>query len=1006
MKQNLFNLNWDIWQKALCLCCILSCGSLAAYAQKRVSGTVADSGGEPVVGANVIEKGTTNGIVTDADGKFILDVDGANSVLRVSYIGYATQEIPIGSRSQVAVVLQEDNKLLEEVVVVGYGAVKKSDLTGAISSISNKSFLDMPSSSVNNILAGRAPGVAVRRSNGAPGEGSTIRIRGANSLQGSNDPLIVVDGNYGGLPNMHDIVSIEILKDASATAIYGSRGANGVILVTTKRGAYEKKPTVQVISSVSVDRLPKKWGLMDADEFVEYNKSIGLITDANLDWYYEHGGIDWQDELFRTGLSQSYKAIISGGSKNMRYYLSPSYGNMDGIMRGTESNSYGYSAKMDIQLDDRISLRVESNLGHSSNLNPGLGQDVGNTNAAIRSALIWAPTERMFEDNGTYRRLGYGSGPALNPILITTDQNTGYSNSGNLIGDLRVKILEGFYFDGKASYSISTGGNRRFTNETLNGGTANASQSASESKSWLLSAYLTYNKTFARIHNLTAMAGFEENKDETQSVGASATDLALKTVGWYNLELGATRNATSSYSNSAMRSFFGRLNYDYASRYYVTATYRADGSSKFRGDKQFGYFPSFSLAWRLSEEPFLKNADIFQNLKIRGGWGVTGSQAVGSYATYATLRRVFFAWETNQDEIGYGPQIGGNPNLQWEETKQWDLGLDMSVWNGRLSLSVDYYSKYTDKLLAPVTAPAYNGADAEHSSTSTTANLGVVENKGFEANLNLVILSNVDYTYEINLNGSYNRNKVLNIGEQKILYGQEYAPGRFSPSPFATMPGYPIGNIYGLKYLGIWQENEAAQAAEYNLQPGDYKYEDVNGDKVYGIDDYQSIGCANPKFTWGFNHLFSWKNFDFNVLFEGVVGRSVINWTYLVITSNTTSGTVTHPDGKDKWTPSNPTAKFASLSSSNLQGLSDQWLQDASYVKLRNISVAYRFPKRIIPFANVKLSVSAQNYLTFTKYTGYDPEISTTSGKDVSASMDWFAYPNPKSVSFGLSIEY
>jgi TonB-linked SusC/RagA family outer membrane protein len=976
-----------------------------AQNRTRITGTVVDRTGEPVIGANIVEKGAAaNGTVSDTDGKFSLNV-ADNAVLQVSYIGYVTQEISVGRQTALHITLAEDMQALEEVVVVGYGTVKKSDLTGSISSISSKSFLDMPNSSVNNILAGRAPGVAVRRSNGAPGEGSTLRIRGTNSLMGNNDPLIVVDGNYGGLPDMNDIASIEILKDASATAIYGSRGANGVILVTTKRGSYENKPTVQIISNVSVDRLPGKWGLMDADEFAEYNKSIDRIGENDLAWYREHGGVDWQDELFRTGLSQNYKAILTGGSKNLRYYLSPSYRNTAGIMRGTEAGGYGYTAKVDMHLNDRVSIQMESNLGHSSNLNPGLGQDGGNTNSAILSALMWAPTERMFEDDGTYRRLGYGSGSAINPLLLTTDQNTSYGNSGNVIGNLRVKIMEGFYFDGKASYAISTGGNRRFINEKLNGGTADASQSGYESKSWLVNAYLTYNKTFARRHNLTAMAGFEESKDESQSFSGSAKDLAIKTAGWYNLELGATREASSSYSNSALRSFFGRLNYDYASKYLATATWRADGSSKFRGDKQFSYFPSFSLAWRLSEEPFLKNADIFQNLKIRGGWGITGSQAVDSYATYAYLRRRRFAWEGNNDEIGYGPQIGGNPDLQWEETKQWDLGLDVSVWDGRLSLTVDYYSKHTDKLLAPVTAPAYNGADPEHSTTSTTANLGVVENRGIEASLNFAVFTNANCSYEINLNGSFNRNRVLDIGEQNILYGETYAPGTFSQSPFATMPGYPVGNIYGIKYLGIWQESEAAQAAEYNLQPGDYKYEDVDGDKAYDADDFQSIGCANPKFTWGFNNHFSWKNFDFNALFEGVAGRSVINWTYLKITTSS-SGIVTHPDGKDKWTPSNPSAKFARLNNTNLQGLSDQWIQDASYVKLRNISVAYRFPRKMIPFANVKVSVSAQNYLTLTKYMGYDPEVSTTSGKDVSASMDWFAYPNPKSISFGLSVEY
>ncbi|MDR2040976.1 MAG: TonB-dependent receptor [Tannerella sp.] len=974
----------------------------------RITGSVYDANGEPLVGVNVVVKGTTNGTVTDANGRFTLNVS-AGATLELSYIGYVKQSV--AAADNLRITLEEDTENLEEVVVVGYGTVKKSDLTGAVSSVTPKSFLDQPGSSVNSILQGRAPGVVVKRSNGAPGEGSTIRIRGVNSILGNNDPLIVVDGNYSGMPNLYDIESVEILKDASATAIYGSRGANGVIIVTTRRGSTEGRNEVKLYSNVSFDQVPRRYDMMDAVEYAEFmnkvNTGLGaaaMYSDADIARFREQGGTDWQSELFQSGMTQSHKAVLSGGNKKMRYYVSPSYSQMDGILINTSSKSYGAVAKIDGEVSRRVSWQFEGNVSHGETLNPGLGHGTDHTSLPLYAALVWSPTANVFNEDGSYLTMDALASRLLNPVLLTTLKDTRYSNNGSAVGNVKVKIVDGLVFDGKASMSFGTGGNRYFLPAALNSNRANASQRSYESLSWLVNAFLTYSKTVAERHQFSLMFGFEENQSTSREFSASADNLYIPSVEWDNLRLGQSYGMSSGYGNSALRSYFARGTYNYGGRYYFTGTYRADGSSKFRGKNRFSYFPSFALGWRLSEEGFLKDADLFRNLKLRGGWGITGSQAVDSYATTPSMDSDPYAWGTSQGQVGYGPGVVGNPNLQWEETTATDLGLDFSVLDGKLSLAFDYYYKQTDKLLSKVTVPVYNGGGTINS------NIGKIENRGFEVNLDYTVFENRDWSYEVNLNGAHNENKVLDIGDQERLWGGSSVAGVMTQSPFIILPGQAIGTIYGYKYLGLWQRGDVVEAAKYNQSPGDYRYEDLNGNHEYDAGDYQIIGNANPKFTWGFNHHLSWKNWDLNVLFEGLHGRDIINLNYCIMNNIfDNSLAITARSGANRWTPENPWAEFAKLSVNNLlMPNSDQWIQDGSYVKLRNLSLAYRFTKQMTRFADIRLAVSAQNVFTLTKYKGYDPEVSSAggSGYDTDAGLDWFAYPNPRSYTVSLSLEY
>ncbi len=973
----------------------------------KVSGKVTDASGSPLPGVSVVIKGTSRGVITGSDGNYSLMNMPDNGILSFSFVGMKTQEIAVEGKSLINVVMKEETIGIEEVVTIGYGTTKKSDLTGSVASVSAKSFLDQPASSVNSVLSGRAPGVTVRRMNGAPGQGATIRIRGANSLYGGNDPLIVVDGNYGSMPDMYDIESIEILKDASATAIYGSRGANGVILVKTKRGT-EKKPTVNLYTNFSFENIPQRYNVMDAYEFAEFNNRVGnySFTDDELAEYKANGGTNWQDQIFQTGLSQSYKVNISGGSKNVKYYVSPSYNKSTGTVKNTKAENYGLSTKVDMDVSDRISVQVETGVSHSDNLNPNLASGGDKTSIPLMAALVWSPTEPVYDEDGGYNKYGIGTGVIRNPLLLTTAQYTNYSNNGSGVGNIKVKIIDGLVLDAKGSVSFGTGGSRNFESAEYTGTSAYAAQSSYETKSWLVNTILTYSKVFNKLHNFSLMAGFEETQSQSRSFNAKANELPLESVGWDNLGVASNISIGSDYSNGALRSYLGRLNYNFASRYYLTANFRADGSSKFRDGNQWGYFPSFSLAWKLSEEGFMKNQDIFQNVKIRGGWGVTGNQAIDTYETYTTLGSRSWSWGTSTSYSGYYARVGGNTDLKWESTKQTNLGIDLSTLNNQLSVSFDYYDKKTTNLLAPISVPAYNGGNTQYGTASVTSNVGSVRNKGFEFNISYNVVQTKKFSYDFNLNGAINKNRVISLGEQSIIYGDTYAAGLTSTSPFVLMAGQPIGTIYGVKYLGIWQEDESEEAAKYGLQPGDYKYEDLDGDYAIDSNDKQVIGHANPTFTWGFNNHLSFGDFDLNILFEGVSGRDVLNWSYMVGAETGISSLYTLSAARNRWTPSNPDAEFARVGSTNLQPISSQYMENGSYVKLRNVSLSYRIPKNVVSFASFKVSVSVQNMLTITKYKGYDPEICSSAGDDISAGMDWFAYPNPKSFSFGVSLEY
>ena len=650
-------------------------------------------------------------------------------------------------------------------------------------------------------------------------------------------------------------------------------------------------------------------------------------------------------------------------------------------------------------MNKRISYQLEVGASHGERFNPDLGRGGGDITMPLCAALSWSPISKVYNEDGSYQLMDPLSSRMLNPVLMTTKESLRYSNNGSAVGNLRIKIIDGLVFDGKASMSFGTGGERNFIPEALNSGYADGWQNSYENRSWLVNSVLTYNTTLDEKHHTSFMVGFEQAQSQSRSFEAVAKALMIPNVGWDNLSLGRSYNMKSDFGNNAMRSYFGRVNYNYDSRYYFTGTYRIDGASKFVGKNRYSHFPSFAVAWRVSEETFLKNTDIFQNLKFRASWGITGSQAIDSYATITTMSSSYYHWGTGQPFVGYGPGAAGNPNLQWEETTTYDFGIDLSMLNGKLNVTFDSYYKKTDKLLSNMKIPQYNGGG------NIATNIGNLENRGFEVNLNYVVFENRDWSYDINLNGAHNRNKVLDLGEEERIWAQGGISG-VMPSPFVILPGEPIGTIYGYKYLGIWQIAHEKQAERYRQRPGNYRYEDLNDNGEFDAGDYQVIGCANPKFTWGFNNHFSWRNWDLNILVEGLHGRDVLNLTYCTVNNFFhNSLTVKGRRGKDRWSPENPNAEFQQASS-NLFILanSDQYIQNGSYVKIRNISLARQF--QISDIAKIRVAFSAQNLFTFTKYMGYDPEVSSHGASDTSSGLDWFAYPNPRTYSVSISLGF
>ena len=974
--------------------------AFAQMQQFAVSGKVTSaSTGEPLPGVTVVVKGTTQGTITDTDGKYNLAGITPDAILVFSFVGLKTKEIAVGGRTQIDVAMEEEVIGIEEVVAIGYGTMKKRDLTGSITSISAARFQEQPLTDFSQVLQGRAAGVSVTNSSGAPGFEAKIRIRGANSINASNNPLFVIDGvpakgvwdTYLGI-NPSDIKSIEILKDASATAIFGSRGANGVVLITTQRGDINNQK-ITISSNISFGKIGKKYNLLNAADYASLVNRIynaEMYTNEQIESFRSTGGTDWQEEIFRTSVNQNHQVSISGGEGKVRYFLSGNFLNENGILKNTNGNRYSFRTNIDVDFSKRFSMSLDINAISGTTFNQDLGSGIGKTNPVLQ-ALTWSPTVAPYNPDGSYTNMDPVGSLGRNPVVLEKESFDKRKRSQfDLNSNLKYKISNAFDFVFNMSAAKYNVYNRYYQSAFIQS-TPSLELNSGDGFNWELQSMLNFRKTIMEKHNFLLTAALEESALEERTMDLAAIGANSPTD---DISSTSSHRVNQAYLNKGLMSYFGRLNYNYNSKYYVIATYRADGSSVFRKGNKFSYFPSIGLSWVLSEEDFIKKLNVFDLLKLRGSWGIIGNQSgVPPYIGLNSLNTRTYDWGTTSNYAGYEPGAPANTKLRWEKTTQKNVGVDAYFLNSRLNVSIDYFQKETNDVIIRKSLPLYDGG------YEVWQNLGQVENKGFEFSADYRLIERNSFSWDLGFNLSSVKNKIVKLGtlDDYILTG-DYGSGILSTKPFIIKPGYPMGSFWGPKYLGLWKVDEAAEALKFGSQPGDSKYEDLNGDYVINSNDYQIIGDANPDFTFGINNTFYYKNFTLNVLIDGVQGNQVLNLLYAVsAVPISESRTITLKEGADVWTPSNQNASFPALSSTNINNMnSSRWLQDGSFVKVRNISLSYNLPKQLTKIADLKISISGQNLFAITKYKGYDPEVTNSGSSDIESGIDMGAYPLPR----------
>lgn len=953
-------------------------------AGKTIKGVINDEQGETIIGASVIIKGEDTGTTSDMDGRFTLEApEGA--ILVISYIGYHTQEVKVRKRSLLRVVLKEDNQLLDEVVVVGYGTVKKSDLTGAVSGVSNRQYKNQPVQRVENILQGRTPGVEVTATSGMPGASMKVRVRGTTSINKSSDPLYVIDGiiSSSGLDgiNPSDIQSMEILKDASSTAIYGSRGSNGVILITTKQGS-EGKAQVTFDASIGLSTVRKQYDLLNAYEYATALNDIrgsSTISAEDLE-AYKNGtkGINWTDLLTRTGITQDYRLAISGGNEKVKYLISGNVLDQEAITIMSDYKRYGIRANIDSEVKPWLTISAKLNASSLHKHNEGGANWLHVTN--------FSPTMELKDpETGVYNTDPYnmiGSSP-YGEMIVNNSDSYSYNLNANLT--LLFKIMKGLTLSVQGGYDYDNSPSYSFRSKLDSPGAINsASNTNALHNYWQNTNNLTWQKQFGD-HSFTAMGVWEISRSWDSQLKGTGSNLNNESVGYWNLGNAAIRDASNSYTEFSLASGIVRANYDYKKRYFITAALRADGSSKFQRDNKWGYFPSAAVAWDIAQESFMSNQHVLDQLKLRASFGVTGNQDIAAYSTLGMLSGASYGWGTSTSSTGYWGYQFATPGITWEKTYQYDLGLDMSI--GGFNITVDWFKKQTKDLLFQKQVPKYNGGG------TYWVNQGKLNNTGVELSLTTFPVKGA-VTWETSLNASYVKNEVADLAGDDFVLTANYSD---LGGPMQIMkPGYPMGSFYVYQWKGFDDK-------------GTNLYQKADGSLTTNptSDDLVVKGQASPKWTVGWNNTVTWKNWTLNVFFNAATGYDRLNISRFMAASMTgVSRFVTLRDAYFKgWdhVANKADALYPSLTNTDNKSYanSDFWLEDASFIKLKNISLSYRIPRRVLKFASVQLSVSAQDLFTITRYKGMDPEVYTSYD-----GLDYGAYPIPRTITFGAKIRF
>ncbi|WP_229310500.1 TonB-dependent receptor [Larkinella arboricola] len=971
---------------------------------RDISGNVTDEKGEGMPGVSVVMKGTTRGTTTDGDGKYRLNIPDGEATLVFSFVGYLNQEVVIGNRTSLNVRMQVDTKSLEEVVVVGYGTVKKSDLTGSLAQVKSKELNAYPATNVLQALTGRAAGVQVQQNTGAPGAPVSVRIRGTNSVQGSNEPLYVVDGFpiSGSNPtilNNADIESMEILKDASATAIYGSRGANGVVIITTKQGK-SGKTRVDLETSYSVQTLRKKLDLMNAKEYAQfYNEQAAndklkpYFTQDQINSFGE--GFDWQDLVFQSAPMKNTSLNVSGGNDKTQFSLSGSVFDQDGIVKGSDYKRYSLRSNVNHTISSKFSVNFSGTL---SRLNTGRKDSGGGSrgNSMIAGGLSAPPTLTPYNEDGSYRILAtaypFVATDMINPLnFINEENNRTKANVALLnaalvfkpIEDITIKISGGIENRDDRADSYRT---RKFVNSQ-----GSASVSTAQEMSLLSENTISYNKTFNQKHSVAAVAGFTYQDFTRTALSGSGTGFLSDAFETYDLSAAITPGIPGSgYSKWSLLSYLARVNYSYDNKYLATVSFRQDGSSKYSEGSKWGSFPSAALAWRASNEEFLKNHPFISDLKVRASWGLTGSQAISAYATLNQLNsgKTVFG-DALYNTFAPGTLLPGN--LKWETTEQKDFGVDLGLFSDRIVVTADYYVKNTRDLLNTVALPASLGY------TSTIKNVGEVQNRGLELGIDGRILTG-EFKWNANANIAFNRNSVIKLYDGQDILGGQVGVVVINDVTSILREGRPIGQFWGYAEDGYDEK-------------GKIKYKDLDGDGSITVKDKTYIGNPNPKFIYGFNSTMSYKNFELNLFLQGVQGNNLFNASAMGSTIDYGFGlNMPREVFLDHWSPTNPNAKYPIISNSVNARASDRYIEDGSFLRLKNIQLSYTLPLQawnVNWVRSVQLYASGQNLLTFTNYSWWDPDVNSRGGSNSTAQgLDFYSYPVAKSVTFGLRVGF
>jgi TonB-linked SusC/RagA family outer membrane protein len=996
--------------------------SISIFAQqKTVRGLVTAEDGVPLLGVSVVQKGTSNGTVTDFDGNYQIALKSGTKILVFSYVGFLSVEQSVGNQTTINVSLKEDAQKLDEVVVVGYGSQRKSDITGSVSSVNSEDLEKAIYTGVDQLLQGRSSGVIVTSASGEPGSNASIRIRGNNSLSGNNAPIYVVDGiPINGTPafNPTEISNIEILKDASATSIYGSRGSNGVILITTKKGKVGKV-TIDVNVDSSISTVISKIDMLNGQDYADYRNEAASMLNNPLPFpnpsQYAGQGFDWQDEILKSGIRNNVGINVSGGSDDLRLFIAANFLDDNGIIIDSRYSRGTLRANLGVDtFDDKLKFDFGISLAHAqSNQVVSATRGFPSSLGPVTNALLSEP----LVPSRDYSGLAAEGAQFYNPYLEVTEKDHRNFNT-----DILINSKISWDITNNLSYTFNAGINFRndlteiFYPSTVGQGiipVGVATSGTGRAYDYVISNYFNYSKVFAENHDLSATAGLEYSQFSNYAFNTNVSNFELEILGLDNVGIGTSlNNIGSGRSLAVLQSGFLRVQYGYKEKYLLTATARADGSSRFAKNRKWGYFPSAAIGWKISEEEFLKDSNVISNLKLRASYGEVGSQSI---APYQSLAR----YGTTQYPIGNSPSLGfiptsvENPDLKWETTEQFNFGIDLGFFNNRINLTAEYYKKTTRDLLQAIQLPSQSGFGG------ALINFGSIENKGLEFDINAFVFQRENFTWDTSFNISFNKNKVLELGGDEEIFG----PGvgaNFIGGANIYRPGDEFGLFYGYIATGLIQQSDldAAAAAGVPLparnndrQLGHWLLEDREPDGVINQDDKTIIGNPNPDYVFGWNNDFTIGAFSLNVFIQGSQGNDILNAlrtiTNIGFENNESYKNQTVDWYRNRWTPQNPTndIRYPSINTPSPDA-GNYMVEDGSYIRLKSMSLRYNIPSNNFGFSSMQVFVTGTNLITITDYTGFDPEVSSLGANTLAPGVDLGVYPRQQSYTLGVNLKF